>query len=424
MQASYIQVSEEMPLGKERQGSKEIAVSKDFPILQTKIRGKPLIYLDSAATSQKPLSVITAIDTYYKTTNANIHRGLHTLSGQATDLYEGARKKIATFIGANEKEIIFVRNATEAINLVAHTLHPKRGDMIVSTVMEHHSNIVPWQQVAQQTGALLAFIPLTKEGLLDMKKTNVLFAKKPLLVAFTHVSNVLGTINPVKELVALAHKYGALVLVDGAQAVPHIHVNVKELDADFYVFSGHKMLGPTGIGVLYGKKALLEKMDPFLTGGDMIKEVALEGSTWNELPWKFEAGTPNIAGAIGLGTAVDYLQSLGMENIQKHEQELLQYALEKMKCVAGVTMYGPLYDPLIRSGVIAFNLGDIHPHDLASVLDDEGIAIRSGHHCAQPLMQTLGVSATARISVSVYTTKKDIDVFLVALEKARRIFRL
>ncbi len=395
-------------------------VKNDFPILNEKIGGKRLVYLDSAATSQKPITVLSAIDHYYRTANANVHRGLHTLSARATEMYESARSKIAQFINANAEEIIFVRNATEGINLVAKCLRLNKGDLLVSTVMEHHSNIVPWQIAAKQAGARVAYIPITRDGLLDMNKAKALLEQKPVLVVFTHVSNVLGTINPVKKLTELAHKYGAIVLVDGAQAIPHMQVNVKELNADFYVFSGHKMFGPTGIGILYGRKALLAEMEPFLTGGDMIKEVKLEGSTWNDLPWKYEAGTPNIAGTVGLGAAVDYMQSIGMENMQKHEQELLHYALENMKKIQNIIIYGP--DK--RSGVIAFNLGDIHPHDLASVLDEEGIAIRSGHHCAQPLMDFLGVPATARISVSVYNTKEDIDAFLAALKKARGIFRL
>lgn len=399
-----------------------LAVRQDFPILQTFIRGKPLVYLDSAATSQKPRAVLEAVDNYYKTANANVHRGLHTLSAHATELYEGARKKIAAFIGAENKEIIFVRNATEGINLVAHCLGKQiqKGDLLVSTVMEHHSNIVPWQLLAKATGATLAFIPITKEGLFDMGKARELFQKKPKIVTFTHVSNVLGTINPVQELTCLAHEAGALVLVDAAQSVPHMPVDVKTIDCDFLVFSGHKMLGPTGIGVLYGKKQLLEALPPFLGGGDMIKEVHLEKSTWNDLPWKFEAGTPNISGAIGLAAAIKYLSGVGMEHVSKHEQEIIQYAWEKMKKMKDVAIYGPPK----RAGVIAFNLGDIHPHDLTSVLDDEGIAIRSGHHCAQPLMEVLGVAATARISASVYTTKEDIDVFVAALEKARKVFRL
>ncbi len=399
-----------------------LAVRQDFPILQTFIRGKPLVYLDSAATSQKPKTVLDAVDAYYKTTNANVHRGLHTLSAQATEAYENARQKIASFIDAENKEIIFVRNATEGINLVAQCLRKniQKGDLLVSTVMEHHSNIVPWQLLAQQTGATLAFIPITKEGLLDMEKARELFQKKPKIVTFTHVSNVLGTINPVQELTRLAHETGALVVVDAAQSVPHLPVDVKTIDCDFLVFSGHKMLGPTGIGVLYGKKELLEALPPFLGGGDMIKEVHLDQSTWNDIPWKFEAGTPDIAGAVGLGAAIDYLSALGMEHVQRHEQEIIHYAWEKMKKIKDVILYGPEE----RAGVIAFNLGDIHPHDLTSVLDDEGIAIRSGHHCAQPLMDVVGVVATARISVSVYTTKEDIDAFLAALEKARKVFRL
>jgi len=399
-----------------------LAVRQDFPMLWTRIKGKPLVYLDSAATSQKPNSVLEAVTAYYKTKNANVHRGLHTLSAQATDAYEDARKKVAAFLGAESKEIIFVRNATEGINLVAQCLGKtlQKGDLLVSTVMEHHSNIVPWQLLVQQTGATLAFVPITPEGKLDMEKAKELLLQKPKIFAFTHVSNVLGTINPIEELTRLAHKAGALVLIDAAQSVPHMPVNVKTIDCDFLVFSGHKVFGPTGIGVLYGKKQLLEALPPFLGGGDMIKEVHLDHSTWNDVPWKFEAGTPHISGAIGLAAALDYLSSLHMGNIQKQEQEIIQYAWEKMKKMKDVVVYGPNE----RVGVIAFNLGDIHPHDLTSVLDDEGIAIRSGHHCAQPLMEVLRVPATARISVSIYTTKEEIDVFLAALEKARKVFRL
>ncbi|MBI4441572.1 cysteine desulfurase [Candidatus Woesearchaeota archaeon] len=398
----------------------------DFPLLQGTINGKKIVYLDSAATTQKPQIVLKGITDFYTTANANVHRGLHTLSARATAQYEAARQKIARFIGANDKEVIFVRNTTEGINLVAHAFAKsrlKKGDIIVSTVMEHHSNIVPWQLIAQETGANLCFIPITEEGLLDMQMAMELLEKKPVLLAITHVSNVLGTINPAKELIRLAHAHGTFVLVDAAQSVPHLPVNVHDLDCDFLAFSGHKMLGPTGIGVLFGKQTLLDRMHPFLGGGDMIKEVHLDKSTWNELPWKFEAGTPDIAGAIGLGIAVDYLMTKGMDNVFRHEQELLAYALQKMKGVKDVIIYGP-GDATKRSGVISFNLADIHPHDLTTVMDEEGVMIRSGHHCAQPLMGALGVTATARISISVYTTKEDIDTFITALEKAQKVFRL
>ncbi|MBI5391997.1 cysteine desulfurase [Candidatus Woesearchaeota archaeon] len=401
-----------------------IDVRKDFPILKRKVHEKKLIYLDSAATSQKPIQVINTITDFYKNYNTNIHRALHTLSDEATTLYETARKKIASFINANPEEIIFTKNATEGLNLLAFTFgkdRVKENDIILVTEMEHHSNLVPWQQLAKQQKAKLSFIPVTAEGKLDLETAENLLKQKPKLFAFTHVSNVLGTINPAKQLIELAKKYNVPTILDASQSVPHMPVDVRDLDCDFLVFSGHKMLGPTGIGVLYGKKQHLQNMNPFLTGGDMIKEVSYTETSWNDLPWKFEAGTPPIAEVIGLGAAVDYLQKIGMKSIQDHEQELTAYALEQLQKIKQVKIYGSQQEQI---GVIAFNLADIHAHDLATVVDEEGIAIRSGHHCAQPLVEKLGVPATARMSFYIYTTKKDIDKAIKAIKKAKKVFKL
>jgi cysteine desulfurase/selenocysteine lyase len=400
-------------------------IRSDFPILSRQVHGKPLVYLDSAASSQKPLSVLETLDTYYKTYNANVHRGVYEISEQATAAQEKARVKVARFINARQsKQIVFTRNTSESINLVAYSwgnANIHAGDLIVLTEMEHHSNLVPWQLLAQRSGARLEFIPVTDDGLLDLDKYAQLLQQQPKLVAFTHMSNVLGTINPVKQMTAQAHAVGAIVLVDGAQSVPHLPVDVQDLDVDFYCFSGHKMLGPTGIGVLYGKRALLEAMPPFMGGGEMIRTVHLRASTWNDLPWKFEAGTPAIAQAIGLGAAVDYLNALGMDSVRQHEQEITAYAMEQLRSVPELTIYGPAAD--LRGGVISFTLGDIHPHDLASILDQEaGVAIRAGHHCAQPLMERYGLAATARASFYVYTTSADIDTLVQGLQKAREIF--
>ena len=398
-------------------------IRKDFPIFKQKINGKRLVYLDSAASTQKPLQVINAVKEHYETANANIHRGLHTLSDSATKKYEDSRKKVATFIGAKNKEIIFVRNATEAINLVAYTYGRKiveKGDIIVTTEMEHHSNLIPWQILAKEKGAKLEYIPLTKNLELDLKAAKELLNKKPKILAITHVSNVLGTINPIKEIIKIAHDSDTKVLVDAAQSVPHIWVNVKYLDADFLVFSGHKMLGPSGIGVLYAKEELLNEMKPFLYGGDMIKEVDYNDASWNDLPYKFEAGTPNIEGAIGLGTAVDYLQKIGIDNIKNHTKEIVDYALTKLRGIKNVKLYGPKN----RVGVIAFNLGDIHSHDIATVLDQYGVAVRSGHMCAQPLVEKYCDGAIVRASFYLYNTKDDVDALVTALEKARRTFKL
>ncbi len=389
----------------------------DFPILKSKT-----VYLDSGATSQKPKIVLKTVKHFLETTNANVHRGVYQWSARATEWYEGARKTVADFIKAQPNEIVFVRNATEAINLVSRSwgdLAVKKGDLLVSTVIEHHSNIVPWQALAHRTGAKLSFIPITKEGTLDLVEAKKLLAKKPKILAVTHVSNVLGTINPVKELIAEAHKHGTLVLVDASQSIPHLPIDVKDMDADFLVFSGHKLFAPT-VGVLYAKKQLLDKMEPFLFGGDMIKEVTLEKSSWNAVPWKFEAGTPAIPEAIGLAAAINYLNKIGMDKVAAHDAELISYAYEKMQAVSGVTIYGPKE----RSGVISFNLGDVHSHDLATVVDEDNIAIRSGHHCCMPLMHELNIGAAARISIALYSTKKDIDLFIKALVKAKQVFKL
>jgi len=402
-------------------------IREDFPILKREVNGKKLVYFDNAATSQKPTVVIEAIASYYRQYNANIHRGIHKLAEEATLAYEEAREKAARFTNAaHTEEIVFVRNATEGINLVADSWgrnNVRKGDKIVITIMEHHSNIVPWQLLAQHTGAEIVFIEITEDGVLRQEQLEQAIDHKTKLVAVSHASNVLGTINSVNAIGRMAHRQGALFLVDAAQSIPHMKVDVAEIDCDFMAFSGHKMMGPTGIGVLYGKKKHLEEMPPFLGGGEMIKEVHTTSASWNELPYKFEAGTPDIAGAIGLGSAIDYLNSLGIENVHDHEQELTSYALNKMSAVKGIKIYGPR-SSRDRVGVISFNLGDIHAHDLASILDEEGIAIRSGHHCAQPLMEFIGVPAMARISFYAYNTKEEVDRFIEALEVARRLFNL
>jgi len=419
-------------------------IREDFPILNREVHGKPLVYLDNAATSQKPESVIRAMDDYYRRYNANIHRGVHTLAEEATAAYEGARRRVGRFINAySPREVIFVRNTTEAINLVAHTWGQENvnaGDVIVLSVMEHHSNLVPWQMLASARAARLAFIDLDDEGRLVLhgegaghgpgeSLESILYREggRVKLVALSGMSNVLGTINPVREVADMAHQAGALLLVDGAQSVPHLPVDVQADDADFLAFSGHKMLGPTGIGVLWGRKEILQAMPPFLGGGDMIKSVHLRESEWNDLPHKFEAGTPNMAQAIGLGAAVDYLAGLGMENVRDHEQAMAAYALERLADVSDLQVYGP--PARDRGGVLTFNLlrdGElaIHPHDLASILDREGVAIRAGHHCAQPLMEYYGVPATARASFYVYNTEDEVDALVEALGTARRVFGL
>jgi len=401
------------------------ALRADFPILAQRPHGKPLVYLDAAATSQKPLAVIEAMDRYYREYNANVHRGIYEISERATAAYEGARAQVAAFINApSAQEIVWTRNATEAINLVAYSWgrrHLGQGDPIVLTEMEHHANLVPWQVLAQEVDGDLEFIPITDEGILRLDVFEVLLRLHPKLVAFTHVSNTLGTINPVREMVEMAHAAGALVLVDGAQAVPHLPVDVQDLDADFYVFSGHKMLGPTGSGVLWGRRELLDEMPPFLTGGDMIREVKLRRAEFSEVPWKFEAGTPDVSAAIGLGVAADYLRGLGMERVRAHEEALAAYALEVLpREVPGIAIYGPPAE--LRGGVVAFNLPGVHPHDVAQILDREGICIRAGHHCTMPLHERLDLAATARASFSVFTTTEDIDALAAGLREVQRVF--
>jgi cysteine desulfurase/selenocysteine lyase len=407
-------------------------IRADFPILGRRVHGKELVYLDNAATSQKPESVLQAMDEYYRRYNANIHRGVHTLAEEATAAYEGARRKVGRFINASSpREVVFVRNTTEAINLVACSwgrAFVGEGDVVVLSVMEHHSNLVPWQLLAQATGAQLEFIGLDGEGRLVLEDLDRLlseFGSRVKLVAVSGMSNVLGTINPVAAVAERAHAAGSLLLVDGAQSVPHLPADVRAIGADFVAFSGHKMLGPTGIGVLWARKEILQAMPPFQGGGDMIKSVHLRESEWNEIPHKFEAGTPNVAHAIGLGAAVEYLAGLGMKNVQHHEQVMAAYALERLGPVPNLRIYGPPASE--RGGVVTFNLirdGEllIHPHDLASILDREGIAIRAGHHCAQPLMEHYGVPATARASFYVYNTEREVDKLVDALLKAQRIF--
>ncbi|NLN18232.1 MAG: cysteine desulfurase [Firmicutes bacterium] len=397
-------------------------IRKDFPILHQRIHGKSLIYLDSAATSQMPLSVIKAIEEYARNDNSNVHRAIHTLGERATAHYEGARAKVARFIGAPApQQVIFVRNTTEAINLVAWSwgmnIHP--GDELLLTPMEHHSNLIPWQQLARRRGAKLMFMPLRSDGTIDLQELPRLITKKTRLIAVTHVSNVLGVINPIQEIISAARQVGARVFVDGAQSVPHMPVDVKALDCDFLAFSGHKMCGPMGIGVLYGKADALEEMEPLMFGGEMISTVSLETADWKELPWRFEAGTPNVVGAVGLAAAIDYLTELGMDSIHAHEQQITRYAVRLLKRIPGVTIYGPEHP---RGGLVTFNLGDIHPHDVATVLDQEGIAVRAGHHCCQPLMRWLDVPATVRASFYLYTTEAEIDALAHALEKTKEFF--
>ena len=402
------------------------AILADFPILDQEVHpGKRLVFLDSAASSQKPRQVINALSAYYEHDHANVHRGIHVLSERATAAYEGARDKVRAFINAHSrKEIIFTRNTTEAVNLVAGTwgrAHLRPGDVVVLSQMEHHSNIVPWQILAEQTGFTIRYIPVTDGGLLDLETYHAFLRDEPVkLVSVMHVSNVLGTVNPVQDMIAQAHAAGALFMIDGAQSVPHLKVDVQALDVDFLAFSGHKMAGPTGIGVLYGKRELLEAMPPYMGGGEMIKRVTLEKSTWNDLPHKFEAGTPAIAQAAGLGAAVDYLTVLGMDNILAHERLVVDYALGRLSEIPGLTLYGP--EPDQRNGVATFTLKDIHAHDVAQLLDAEGVAIRAGHHCAMPLHQRLGVPATARASFYVYNTQADVDALVEAIYNARTVF--
>jgi cysteine desulfurase/selenocysteine lyase len=400
------------------------AIRQDFPILHQKVNGKSLVYLDSSASSQKPLSVIEAMDTYYREYNANVHRGIYYISEKASAAYETARKKVGRFINARSwREVIFTRNTTESINLVAYTwgqVNVKAGEVILISEMEHHANLVPWQQLAGRTGATVKYIPVDERGCLDMAAFDALLTAEVKLVAITQMSNTLGTLTPIGDIVQKAHAVGALVLLDGAQAVPHMPTDVQAFDCDFLAFSGHKMLGPTGIGVLWGRKEILAEMPPFMTGGDMIKKVTYECSDWNDLPWKFEAGTPAIAEAIGLGYAIDYLNELGMHNVRQHEIALTTYALNRLNQVEGIRIYGP-NEPTSRGGAIAFTLGDIHPHDVAAVLDREGIAVRAGHHCTMPLHTKLGLQATTRASFYIYNFPEEVDRLAEGLDKAREL---
>lgn len=401
-----------------------IALKSEFPILQQDINGHPLVYLDNGATTQKPRSVIEAVKRYYEWDNANVHRGVHTLGSRATDAYEGAREKVARFLNAaSSRQIIFTRGTTTALNLVAsgyarQTLH--EGDEIVITPMEHHSNLIPWQQAAKATGATLKYIPLQPNGTVALEDVEATVTERTKIVSITYVSNVLGTINPIAEIAKIAHRKGAILVVDGAQSTPHMKVDVQALDVDFYAFSGHKMCAPTGIGALYGKAQLLERMEPIEFGGEMIDFVELHDSTWKELPWKFEGGTPIIAGAVGLGAAIDFLEQIGMDNIERHEHKLVKYAMERLSEIDGITIYGPSAEQ--RAGLVTFNLGDVHPHDVATVLDTEGIAVRAGHHCCQPLMRWLKASATARASFYLYNTEQDIDRLAESLVKTKEFF--
>lgn len=402
-------------------------IRADFPILDQEINEKPLAYLDNAATSQKPKQVIEALTHYYEFDNANVHRGVHTLAARATDAYESARGKVAKFIHAREvAEIIFTRGTTSAINLVVDSYaeaNIEAGDEIVISYLEHHSNLIPWQQLAKRKGAVLKYIELEEDGTISVEQAKKTIGEKTKIVALAHVSNVLGTITPIKEIAAIAHQFGAVILVDGAQAVPHMEVNVVDLDADFYAFSGHKMMAPTGIGALYGKRELLDAMEPTEFGGEMIDFVELYDSTWKELPWKFEAGTPIIGGAIALGAAIDYLAEVGLANIHAHEQALASYAIEEMSKIEGIIIYGPK-DASKRCGLVTFNLEGAHPHDIATILDEDGIAIRAGHHCAQPLMKWLDVSSTARASFYIYNTKEEIDALIDGLKLTKEYFGL
>jgi cysteine desulfurase/selenocysteine lyase len=407
-------------------GSLDVAaIRRDFPILARQVHDKPLVYLDNAATSQKPRQVIQALVDYYEQTNANIHRGLHTLAEEATEAYEAARAKAARFIGAaGPDEIVFTRNTTESLNLVAYTWaadNIRDGDEIVITTMEHHSNIVPWQWVAERQGAILKYVEFGDDGTIDLADVERLVTPRTKLVSMTHMSNVFGTINPIREVAKIAHAHGALMLVDGAQSVPHMPVDVADLDCDFLAFSSHKMLGPTGVGVLWGRREILDAMRPFLGGGEMIELVGREETTYNVLPWKYEAGTPNIADVIAFGAAVDYLSALGMARVREHEIELTAYALERIGKIPGVTIYGPK-DASQRGGVVAFTVDEVHPHDLGQIVDYDGVAIRAGQHCCQVLSASLGVPATARASFYVYNTPEEVDALVKAVEGARAIF--
>lgn len=398
-------------------------IRKYFPILDQQVNGHPLVYLDNAATSQKPAVVIEAIEKYYREYNSNVHRGVHTLGSKATDAYEGAREKVRQFINAKETaEIIFTRGTTAALNMIANgyaRYFLKEGDEIVTTISEHHANFIPWQQVAKATGATFKFIPQTEDGTITVDAVRKTITPNTKIVAIYHISNVLGGETPIKEIADLVHQNGAILVVDGAQSAPHQKIDVQELGCDFFTFSGHKMCAATGIGVLYGKRELLEKMEPVEFGGEMIDYVDLYDSTWKELPGKLEAGTPIIAGAISLGVAIDFLNQIGMDEIERHSRKLVQYALDQMKEIEEVTIYGPLTD---RTGLITFNLADVHPHDVATVLDSFGIAIRAGHHCAQPLMRHLKVTATARASFYLYNTEEEVDALINGLKKTKEFF--
>jgi len=400
-------------------------IRADFPILQRQVKpGVQLVYLDSTATSQKPQQVIQAMDDYYRSSNANIHRGIHVLAEEATALYEAARERVSRFIGApSARQIIFTRNTTESINLVAYSwgrANLEEGDVVILTEMEHHSNLVPWQILARERNIRLEFVSVNPDGLLDLDSYKDLLKREPRLVAFTHMSNVLGTINPAEEIIRMAHDVGAVTLVDGAQSVPHFPVDVKQLGADFLAFSAHKMCGPTGIGVLYGRKDLLESMPPFLGGGDMIKRVHLRSFTNNELPYKFEAGTPAIAEAVGMGAAVDYLSSVGLGSIAEHEKEIVSYALERLEEIPGVWVFGP--EAQYKGGVVSFTLAGVHPHDISQILDMDGIAIRAGHHCAMPLHEKYNLPATARASFYLYNTQEEVDKLVNSIYKVKTLF--
>ncbi|WEK55290.1 MAG: cysteine desulfurase [Candidatus Cohnella colombiensis] len=399
------------------------ALKAEFPILNQEINGHPLVYLDNGATTQKPRAVIEAVKHYYEWDNANVHRGVHTLGSRATDAYEGAREKVAKFLNAaSSREIIFTRGTTTSLNLVASGYARQKlqeGDEIVLTQMEHHSNLIPWQQVAKATGATLKYIPMQSDGTVRIEDVEATVTEQTKLVAITFVSNVLGTINPIKEIAEIAHRKGAIIVVDGAQSTPHMKVDVRALNVDFYAFSGHKMCAPTGIGALYGKAELLESMEPIEFGGEMIDFVELYDSSWKEIPWKFEGGTPIIAGAVGLGAAIDFLEQIGLDNIDRHERKITRYAVEQLSNIEGVSIYGPLEN---RAGLVTFNLGEVHPHDVATVLDTEGIAVRAGHHCCQPLMRWLKVSATARASFYLYNTEEDVDLLARSLVKTKEFF--
>ncbi|MBI1952632.1 MAG: cysteine desulfurase [Candidatus Omnitrophica bacterium] len=401
-------------------------IRRDFPILSRTVHGKPLVYLDNAATSQKPRQVIDALSAYYSRFNANIHRGIHALAEEATAAYEAVRERTARFIRApSPRAVVFTRNATEAINLFANGWGRSRlgpGDEILLSEMEHHSNLVPWQLLAKATGSSLAFIPITDDGRLQLDRLDALLTPRTKLVAVTHMSNVLGTINPVAQLAERAHRQGALVLLDAAQSAPHLPLDVQQLGCDALAFSSHKMLGPTGVGVLYAREELLEAMEPFLGGGEMISDVQLTSATWNEIPWKFEAGTPNIAGVIAFGEALAYLERVGMAQVRAHERELTAYAFTRLRELDGVTLYGPPGDAEDRGGAVSFNLEGLHPHDVGTVLDAEGVAIRAGHHCAKPLMRRLGVPATARASFYLYNTREEVDRLLDALHAVQAFF--